>query len=86
MNTHYAVIEFSGDLDNEHPDEELRGRAPRLELIAAGPEEHCWDALTKWTAKHPLQIWQTAEVLERDLKLVIQQHDESQRLIEEMKR
>lgn len=69
-NTHYGVIEFSGDPAEEHPDEELRGRGPSLQLIAAGPEDFCWDALTKWTEAHPLRMWETAEVVERHPSVV----------------
>lgn len=64
-NTHYAVLSFSGDPDEEHPDEELRGREPHLTLIAAGGEDFCWDALARWTAAHSLRMWEDAEVLER---------------------
>jgi len=63
--THFAVIYFRGDPGDEHPDEELRGWAPKLELIAAGPVEHCWAALDRWTTTHPLRDGETAEVLER---------------------
>lgn len=65
MNTHYAVIHFSGDPADEHPDDELRGQGPRLELIAAGDEEFCWGALARWTQTHPLRLWETAEVVSR---------------------
>lgn len=75
MNTHYAVIEFSGDPALEHDDEELRGHAPSLTLIACGPEDFCWQQLTNWTKKHPLRMWETAEVLARDLQLAQQQYD-----------
>lgn len=64
-NTHYGVIEFSGDPASEHPDEELRGQPPSLRLIAAGPEDFCWQSLANWTAKHPLRMWETAEVVTR---------------------
>lgn len=70
MNTHYAVIEFSGDPAEEHPDEELRGHSPSLTMIACGPEEFCWDALAKWTVSHPLRMWETAEVLTRHPSVV----------------
>ena len=70
MNTHYGVLTFSGDSADEHPDEELRGSGPRLEMIAQGPEEFCWDALAKWTAKHPLRLWEEAEVLARHPSVV----------------
>jgi hypothetical protein len=66
VNTHYAVVTFSGDPAGEHPDEELRGRAPHLSLVACGPEEFCWDSLTKWTERHPLRMWEEGEVLVRD--------------------
>lgn len=66
MNTHYAVIAFSGDPAGEHNDDELRGAPPQLDLIACGPEQLCWDALTAWTEKHPLRMWEHAEVLARD--------------------
>jgi hypothetical protein len=65
-NTHYAVIVFGGDPASEHPDPELRGRGPSLDLIAAGPAEFCWEALARWTAEHPLRLWEEAEVLARD--------------------
>lgn len=70
MNTHYALLAFSGDLDAEHPDEELNGRAPHLTMIAAGPEEFCWAALDRWLKKRPLRMWETAEVVARDLQMV----------------
>lgn len=70
MNTHYAVITFSGDLDETHPDEALRGQGPSMEFIAVGPEDFCWDALAEWTAKHPLLLWQEAEVLARHPSVV----------------
>lgn len=70
MNTHYAVVTFSGDPAGEHPDADLRGRAPHLDFIACGSEDFCWDALAKWTAKHPLRMWEDAEVLHRDPVLV----------------
>lgn len=70
MNTHYGVIAFSGDPDGEHPDERLRGKGPSLELIAAGSEEFCWETLAKWTEKHPLRLWEDAEVLERHPSVV----------------
>lgn len=69
-NTHYGVIEFSGDPASEHPDEELRGHAPSLTLIAAGPEDFCWDALARWTKTHPLRLWETAEVVARHPSVV----------------
>lgn len=70
MNTHYAVVAFSGDPAEEHPDAELRGTGPSLTLIASGPEDFCWDALAKWTATHPLHMWEDAEVLERHPSVV----------------
>lgn len=70
MNSHYAVIAFSGDPASEHPDEELRGNPPGLDFIAAGPEQFCWDSLAEWTARYPLRMWETAEVLVRDLSTV----------------
>lgn len=65
MNSHYAVVHFSGDPAGEHPDPELNGHGPSLALIASGPEQFCWDAVTDWTASHPLRLWETAEVLAR---------------------
>lgn len=65
MNTHYAVLVFSGDYDNDNPDPELRGKGPDLTLIAAGPEEHCWTTLAEWTEKHGLRRDEHAEVLTR---------------------
>lgn len=70
MNTHYALITFSGDPAEEHPDEELRGKGPSLELIAAGNQTFCWQALADWTKTHPLKMWQTAEVVARDPLIV----------------
>lgn len=70
MNTHYAVIAFSGDYDNDHPDPELRGCSPRLTLIGAGPEQFCWDALARWTINHPLRRDETAEVVTRHPSVV----------------
>lgn len=70
MNTHYAVIAFSGDPAEEHPDPELRGQGPSLDLVACGPEEFCWTALDKWTRAHPLRMWEEAEVLERHKSVV----------------
>lgn len=63
--THYGVIAFSGDPAGVHPDPELNGQPPSLTMIAAGPEHFCWGALTRWTAEHPMLMWQTAEVLKR---------------------
>ena len=70
MNTHYGVIAFSGDPAEEHPDEALRGKAPHLQFIACGPEDFCWSALATWTAKHPLRLWEEAEVLARHPSVV----------------
>lgn len=70
MNTHYAVIVFSGDPAEEHPAEDLRGSGPSMTLIAAGSEEFCWTALAAWTAKHPLRMWEEAEVLTRHPSVV----------------
>lgn len=63
--THYGVIHSYGDFDGEHPNPELRGSAPHLELIAGGDEEFCWQALVEWTTENPLQQWEQAEVLSR---------------------
>jgi hypothetical protein len=65
VNTHYAVIHFSGDPADEHPDPDLRGSCPSLQFIACGPEDFCWSSLAAWTATHPLRLWETAEVLVR---------------------
>jgi hypothetical protein len=65
VTTHYGVVYFSGDPYGEHPDRTLRGQAPSLTLIAAGPEQFCWTALGEWTAKHVLRQWETAEVVAR---------------------
>lgn len=73
MNTHYGVIVFSGDPAREHPDPDLNGHPPSMTLIATGPEDFCWRALGQWTAKHPLRMWEEAEVLARDTHLVEQQ-------------
>lgn len=70
MNTHYAVVAFSGDPAGEHPDEDLRGHGPSLTLVGCGPEAFCWQALAKWTERHPLRLWETAEVLARDPSVV----------------
>lgn len=63
--THYGVIAFSGDIDAEHPDPELQGCGPSLQVIACGPAQYCWAALAEWTTKHPLRMWEHAEVLLR---------------------
>lgn len=65
MQTHFAVIYHAGDPGADHPNPELRGRGPSLDLIAAGPEEHCWAALREWTTRHPLRRGESAEVVER---------------------
>lgn len=70
MNTHYGVITFNGDPMSEHPDEDLRGHSPHIEFIACGPEQFCWEQLARWTAKHPLRMWEEAEVLARDPVLI----------------
>ena len=70
MNTHYAVIVFSGDPAGEHEDEELRGSCPSMTLIGCGPEEFCWESLTRWTAAHPLRRWEEGEVLTRHPSVV----------------
>ncbi len=63
--THFGVIYFSGDLTGTHPDPELNGHSPRMEVIANGDEDFCWRALQQWTAKHPLRMGEAAEVLAR---------------------
>lgn len=70
MNTHYAVIVFSGDPASEHTDPDLRGSAPTLTFIACGPEDFCWQSLAEWTGKHPLRMWEDAEVLARHESVV----------------
>lgn len=70
MNTHYGVLVFSGDPAEEHPDQDLRGQPPLMTRIACGPEEFCWAALEAWTAKHPLRMWEDAEVLTRHPSVV----------------
>lgn len=70
MNTHYAVVTFSGDPAGEHPDDELHGKGPSVEFIACGSESFCWDSLVAWTGSHPLRMWEEAEVLARDLHSV----------------
>jgi hypothetical protein len=60
MNTHYAVIYFSGDPAGEHPDSDLNGQAPHLNFIGSGDEEFCWRAVNNWTEKHPLRTWEHA--------------------------
>lgn len=64
-NTHYAVLYFAGDFDNDHPDEELRGSSPSMTLLGAGDEAFCWKQCADWTAKHPLRRHEHAEVLLR---------------------
>lgn len=71
-NTHYGVVMFSGDPAGEHPDLDLRGRGPQLELIACGPEDFCWTALTEWTKRHPLRQWEHVEVVARSPEMVRQ--------------
>lgn len=66
--SHFAVIYFAGDPTDEHPDPELAGRPPSLELIACGSEDHCWEALAAWTLSHPLREGETAEVLTREAR------------------
>jgi hypothetical protein len=66
VNTHYAVIVFSGDPASEHEDEELRGHAPSLRMVACGSEDFCWDALVNWVVAHPLRKWEDGEVLARE--------------------
>lgn len=70
MNTHYGVIVFSGDPDEEHDDPELRGSPPTMNYIASGPEQFCWDSLASWTLKHPLRQWEDCEVLARDPSVI----------------
>lgn len=70
MNTHYAVVAFSGDPGREHADPELNGQPPSLDLIACGSEEFCWAAVETWTETHPLREWEDVEVLARDLTRV----------------
>jgi len=70
MNTHYAVLVFSGDPANEHPDEELRGSHPTMQILACGPEQFVIDAVSEWTLKHPLRTWERVEILARDPILV----------------
>ena len=52
MNTHYGVV-------TSHEG------APRMTVIASGPEDHCRAALDAWTAENPLTVWEQAEVLLR---------------------
>lgn len=66
MNTHYAVVVFSGDPAGEHDDDELRGEGPGLTMIACGEEAFCWKAVAAWTLAHPLRQWETVEVLARN--------------------
>lgn len=63
MNSHRAVIEFSGDPDGEHPDPELRGQSPLMTLIASGDEIFCWQQLRKYTQNHPLRTWEKGFIL-----------------------
>ena len=78
MNTHFGLIAFSGDPASEHPDEELRGHAPSLELIAAGPEFFCWQQLEAWTTARPLRQWEWVEVVQRDPEVVLREFEESE--------
>lgn len=71
MNTHYAVVAFIGDIGGMHPDPELAGVAPHLDLIAAGPEDFCWEAAANYTNRCPLQEGQSVEVLARNPAIVI---------------
>lgn len=70
MNTHYAVVVFGGDFDNDHPDPKRRGLGPTLEMVGCGDEAFCWDAARSWTAAHPLGRDETVEVLARDPQVV----------------
>jgi hypothetical protein len=65
-NTHYAVVVFSGDPASEHPEEDLRGGAPSLSLVACGSESFCWESIARWTTDHPLRLWEDVEILARD--------------------
>lgn len=65
-NTHYGLIMFGGDYDNDHPDPELRGTGPSAFFVASGDEAFCWDGLAQWTEHHPLGRDQRAEVVARD--------------------
>lgn len=60
-NTHYAVLVYSGD-----PDGEQDGHGPEMTLIACGPEQFCWDSLSRWTDSHEMRRWEHGEVLARD--------------------
>jgi hypothetical protein len=64
-NTHYAVLVYAGDFDDDHD-----GKGPEMTLIAAGPEQFCWDAITRWTAAHALRPFESAEVVARDPQVV----------------
>jgi hypothetical protein len=66
---------FSGDIDNDHPDDNFRGHGPEMHFIASGPEVFCWDALGTWTSTHPFARDCTAEVLRRDPTVVIRAAD-----------
>ena len=59
-----------GPVGGAHPDEELCWQEPSLTLIASGPEDFCWESLAKWTEKHPLRMWEDAEVVERHPSVV----------------
>lgn len=69
-NTHYAVIVFGGDPGSEHPDEDLRGSAPSIFLLGCGPEDFCWGSAARWTAKHPLRMWEEVEIVRRHPSVV----------------
>lgn len=85
MNTHYAVIAFSGDPAEEHADPALKGQPPHLQFIAAGDEDFCWKVLGDWTAKHPLGEWQDCEVLMRDLEVVAAQYQQGQAALDRLR-
>lgn len=74
MNTHYALLVFGGDFDNDHPDVELRGTGPSVTLLGAGDEDFCWTAIATWTARRPLRAGEHAEVVLRDRSLVESLH------------
>lgn len=71
LNTHYALVVFSGDFAGDHPDPDLRGTGPSATLIAAGPSPHCWRAAAAWTERCPLRRDEAIEVVLRDLQLVV---------------
>lgn len=64
-NTHYALLVFGGDYDGDHPDLDLRGAGPAVTLLAAGPEDFCWESAAEHARRHPLRRDEAVEVVAR---------------------